>query len=346
MIEPTTDATGLLTQIARGVVALSAHSDRGGPTPPPYPHETQSALDQLVLWALRENRTPPAGVPDLVSWCTGRSLAQWAAMGIGGIAERTQSLVHEVAQAPTRACMEITGQADFADRLFATAVAELDAAGVARVRSFLQRNVVMSNTGHRDLVNFDPRSIAVVKAVRHLYEPVPTRLISAGEIALCPTCRLPALSAELPEHGTIWCEAEVCPRDKPVADSPRAADVLLLHRALRLFLALPGLVEQSCLERLRDAGTPLSQRTTSTYTGCLDRTDGVFRFYDRACAAHLAGQVVSDQVTVAVLPAKTLDYRFRRAFEISLPDDTEISLLSDEELVLRKTTKEKADAKR
>ncbi|RKT53577.1 hypothetical protein C8E97_2145 [Saccharothrix australiensis] len=242
--------------------------------------------------------------------------------------------------------MEITGQAEFADRLFGTAVAELDAAGVARVRSFLQRNVVMSNTGHRDLINFDPRSTAVVKVVRHLYEPVPTRLISAGEIALCPTCRLPALSADLPEHGTIWCEAEVCPRDKPVTSSPRAADVLLLHRALRLFLALPGLVERSCLERLRDAGTPLSPRTPGTYIGRLDGTDGIVRFYDRTCATHLAGQVVRDQVTVAVLPATTLDYGFRRAFENFLPDDTEISLLSDEELVLRKTTKEKADAKR
>ncbi|MFI6306737.1 hypothetical protein ACIBCH_33035 [Amycolatopsis thailandensis] len=346
MTKPTTDGTGLLTQIARGVVALSAHSDRGGATPPPYPHETQSALDQLVLWALRENRTPPAGVPDLVSWCTGRTLAQWAAMGIGGIAEPTQRLVHEVAQAPTRACMEITGQAEFADRLFATAVAELDAAGVARVRSFLQRNVVMSNSGHRDLMNLDPRLITVVKAVRHLYEPVPTRLISAGEIALCPTCRLPALSAELPEHGTIWCEAEVCPRDKPVTDSPKAADVLLLHWALRLFLALPGLVEQSCLERLRDAGTPLSQRTAGTYAGRLDGTDTVVRFYDRTCATHLAGQVVKDLVTIAVLPANTLDYGFRRAFENSLPDDTEISLFSDEELVLQQTTKEKVDAKR
>ncbi|GAA1294389.1 hypothetical protein [Saccharothrix xinjiangensis] len=346
MIEPTTDATGLLTQIARGVVALSEHSDRGGSTPPPYPHETQSALDQLVLWALRENRIPPTGVPDLVYWCTGWTLARWAAMGIGGITEPTQRLVHGVARSPSRACMEITGQAEFADRLFATTVAELDAAGVARARSFLQRNVVMSNTGHRDLMNFDPRSIAVVKAVRHLYEPVPTRLISAGEIALCPTCRLPALAAELPEHGTIWCEAEVCPRDKPVTDSPRATDVILLHRALRLFLALPGLVEQSCLERLRDTGTLLSQRATGTYTGLLDGTDVVFRFYDRTCATLLAGQVVRDQVTVAVLPANTLDHGFRRAFENSLPEDTEISLLSDEELVLRKTTKEKADAKR
>ncbi|WP_410652343.1 hypothetical protein [Amycolatopsis sp. cmx-4-54] len=346
MVKPTTEATGLLIQIARGVVALSAHSDRRGATPPPYPHETQSALDQLVLWALRENHTPPAGVPDLVSWCTGRTLAQWAAIGIGGIPEPAQRLVHSVGQAPSRACMEITGQAEFADRLFATAIAELDAADVGRVRSFLQRNVVLSNTGHRDLVNFDPRLITVVKAVRHLYEPVPTRLISAGEIALCPTCRLPALPAELPEHGTIWCEAEVCPRDKPVTDSPRAADVLLLHRALRLFLALPGLVEQSCLERLRDAGTPLSQRTTGTYTGRLDETDAVVRFYDRACATHLAGQVVKDLVTIAVLPANTFDYGFRRAFENSLPDDTEISLLSDEEFVLRMTTKEKADAKR
>ncbi|ONI89320.1 hypothetical protein ALI144C_05090 [Actinosynnema sp. ALI-1.44] len=242
--------------------------------------------------------------------------------------------------------MEITGQAEFADRLFASAVAELDVADVVRARSFLQSNVMMSNTGHLDLMNHDPRSITVAKAVRHLYEPVPTRLISAGEIALCPTCRLPALSAELPEHGTIWCEAEVCPRDKPVTDSPRAADVLLLHRALRLFLVLPGLVEQSCLERLRDAGTPLSQLATGTYAGRLDGTDGVVRFYDRTCATLLAGQVVRDRVTVAVVPANTLDYGFRRAFENSLPDDTEISLLSDEELVLRNNTKEKADAQR
>ncbi|ANZ39119.1 hypothetical protein BBK82_26625 [Lentzea guizhouensis] len=346
MTRSTADAVGLLTQIARGVVALSAHSDRGGATPPPYPHEMQSALDQLVLWALRKNHTPPAGVPDLVFLCTGRTLAQWAAMGIGGITEPTQRLVHGVAQVPTRACLEITGQAEFADRLFAAAVAELDAADVARARAFLERNVVMSNTGHLDLMNLDPRSMTAVKAVRHLYEPVPARLTSAGEIALCPTCRLPALSAELPEHGTVWCEAEVCPRDKPVTDILGAGDVLLLHRALRLFLALPSLVERSCVERLRDAGTPLLRRSTGTYTSRLGGTDVVIRFYDRTCATHLAWQVVRDLVTVAVLPETALDHRFRRTFESSLPDDTDISLLSDEELVLWATEEEKANAKR
>ncbi|MDQ3576823.1 MAG: hypothetical protein M3443_04315 [Actinomycetota bacterium] len=347
MAETKPDTTGLLARIARGVVALSAHSDRGGPTPPPYPHEAQSALDQLALWCLQGNLNPPTGVPELISWCAERTFAQWAEMGIGGTAEPAERLVHPVAKAPTRICLEIAGHAETANRLFTTAIAELHPGGAARARAFLQHHVVVSNAAHRDLLITDPGSVTAFKSVRHLYEPAPTRLISDGVITLCPTCGLPAISADLPERGTTWCEAEVCPRDKPVTDTRQAADVLLLHRALRLFLSLPGLVERSCLEQLQAACRPLVQHeaTAGMYTAHLSGAENVVRFYDRTCATRLAKQVVEEQVTAAVLPAHVLSEEFRRVFKSSLPRNTGISLLSDEELVHEVTTKEKTDAK-
>src|SRR5439155_9566304 len=125
---------------------------------------------------LRTNNDLPVGVPELISWCAERTFAQWARMGIGGIAEPAQRLVDAVAKVPTRTCLEVTGHAELADRLFTTAIAELHPGGVARARSFLQRHVVVSNAANRDLLISDPGSATVFKAVRHLYEPVPTRL--------------------------------------------------------------------------------------------------------------------------------------------------------------------------
>ena len=59
------DATTVLQHLARGMHALSG-CDSAGPSVPPYPDYTQYALDLVVRECLDHERTPPAGVPELV----------------------------------------------------------------------------------------------------------------------------------------------------------------------------------------------------------------------------------------------------------------------------------------
>ncbi|NBH06792.1 hypothetical protein [Amycolatopsis sp. SID8362] len=318
------DWTSLLDQLARGVAALSDHNSSGAPVPP-YPRETQYALDLIVHECLRHGLTPPAGVPELIQWCTNLSGQQWPfppAFRLDGLA-----LVTSVQRTRTRACAELAGLANVADELLSDAVA--DAPDSAARRQLLRSQVLVGPDTHRELLMRNPKAASAFRFVKDLYRPPSDEWVTHGKVALCG-CGLPARLDSHDDRLTVWCERETCPPGA-VSQLLPAAKALLLHPALRLFLALPAQLE----DRLRNGLNAAGQAGHRDEVRFSDGRARPFRCYDRVVPVALARDAVAGGVEIAVVPddSAMADPDARWAFADALPTGTTIALMTEGELI-------------
>lgn len=326
------DAASLLHHLARGMHALSGR-DSAGPSGPPYPHDTQYALDLVVRECLNHERTPPAGVPELVRWCTDLASEQWPYPP----AHTGMALVDPVHRTRTRACAELAGVAAAADALMVEALSDLPEAEAAERVRFLRSHILVGPSTQRELLMKNPKAASVFKFVKALYQPVPAAWVVRGRVALCE-CGLPARPDSLAGELITWCERETCPQGTCIEQRLPASRALLLHSALRLFVALPSALD----DRVRDGlgATSLPVRTLDLATRRHEvrfpsRATVSFRCYDRIVASALAVDAAADQVDIAVIPdSSTLATPVaRRAFADALPPGSPVILATENELL-------------
>ncbi|GAB3487559.1 hypothetical protein [Amycolatopsis cihanbeyliensis] len=329
-----TGRTVLLDHLASGVYALS-YRDAGGSTVPPYPQETQYALDLVVCECLHQGATPPAGVPELIRWCTDLSSPSWPfppGEQCAGLA-----LVDPVHRTRTRACAELAGLAAVAEELMAQALSDVPAGEAVERRRFLRSHVLVGPDTHRKLLMEDPPAAAVYKFVKDLYQPVPAEWVVRGKVALCE-CGLPARPGSPDDQLTAWCERETCPSGSQVEQRFSASKTLMLHPALRIFVALPAQAEDRLRSGLASAGLPVRsfgpavERHEVRFPGSEPRT---VQFYDRVVPTVLARDAAASGVDIAVVPdgfAMTASAS-RQAFADALPPGTHVTLMTESELL-------------
>ncbi|MET8846978.1 hypothetical protein [Amycolatopsis sp. NPDC004625] len=329
-----TDVTTLLHHVARGVNALSDR-DSAGPSVPPYPDESQYALDLVVRDCLDHERTPPAGIPELIRWCTDLTAQHWPAPfgpAYGGLA-----LVDPVHRTRTRACAELAGLAAVADEIMTETLADLSDGEAAERLRFLQSHVLVGPDTQRKLFMENPREAQVVKFVKPLYRPASAAWIVRGRVALCD-CGLPARTDDLAGEDVRWCERETCPPGGRTAQRFPAARVLLLHPALRLFVTLPSTLDIRVLDGFTSTGVPVRtvDRPTQRREVCFPGKDPLtFRSYDRLVPSALALDATADGVDVAVIPdgSAMAAPAARQAFADNLPPGSRVVLATESELL-------------
>lgn len=326
------DATTLLHHLAGGMHTLSGR-DRAAPSVPPYPEDTQYALDLVVRECLDHRKTPPAGVPELVEWCTDLASEHWpyppAHTGI--------ALVDPVHRTRTRACAELAGVASAADALMAEALSDLPEAEAAERFRFLRSHVLVGPGTQRELLMNNPKAASVFKFVKALYQPAPAAWVVRGRVALCE-CGLPARPDHLAGELVTWCERETCPPGAWVEQRLPAGRALLLHSALRLFVTLPSTLDDRVRDGLVTTGIPVrtldlaTRRHEARFPG---RAPVSFRCYDRIVASALAADSTADRVDIAVIPDRSALATpvARRAFADALPPGSPVTLATESELL-------------
>ncbi|WP_026421862.1 hypothetical protein [Actinokineospora inagensis] len=341
-----TEVGGLIDIIARGVLALSLRNGSSS-TIPPYPDETQYALDMVVLACLHEGgTTPPAGVPELIRWCTDLTSRAWSFLAMAEPSLAVPRLVHPEHRTQTRTCAELAGLAQVADDLLKGISVDVSPKEANERRRFVESQVLIGPETHRALLMRAPRLVLVLKSVRDLYLSVPEEWVVRGMTALCPSCGLLALPGFPDDRRMAWCESEVCPPGLRIDRSYPSATSLVLHPALRLFHSLPARSEERLSREpvLTKLGMRPVEHTGSRYR--VDMPGGeerIFRVYDRVEPTLLARDAVADQVEVAVVPSgsRAVQPGFREAFADALPDGTQVDLVTDDVLTTYLTNDQK-----
>jgi hypothetical protein len=326
------DATTLLHHLARGMHALSGR-DSAGPSVPPYPDDTQYTLDLVVRECLDHERTPPAGVPELVEWCTDLASEHWPYPP----AHTGTALVDPVHRTRTRACAELAGVAATADALIVEALSDLPETEATERFRFLRSHVLVGPDTQRELLMKNPKAASVFKFVKPLYQPVPAAWVVRGRVALCE-CGLPARPDRLAGELVTWCERETCPPGARVEQRLPAGRAFLLHSALRLFAALPSTLDGRVRGGLVATGIPVrtldlaTRRHEVRFPG---RAPVFFRCYDRIVASALAIDSTADRVDIAVIPDSSALATpvARRAFADALPPGSPVTLATESELL-------------
>ncbi len=322
----------LLHHLARGIDALSSR-DSSSPSVPPYPDDTQYALDLVVRECLDHERTPPAGVPELVRWCTDLTAKQWPyPLAHAGVA-----LVDPVHRTRTRACAELAGVAATADALMTDALSDLSEDEAAERLRFLGSQVLVGPGTPRELLMKSPKDASIFKFVKVFYQPVPAEWVVRGLAALCE-CGLPARLDDLVDEVTVQCERETCPPGAWARHRLPVSRALLLHSALRLFVALPSTLDERVRGGLVAEGLPMrtsdpaTRRREVRFPGCAPVT---FRCYDRIVASVLAADATTDRVDIAVVPDRSpmTTPLARQEFTDALPPGSPVILATESELL-------------
>lgn len=220
----------------------------------PYPAEAQRALDGTVLACLERGARPPASLPDLVSWCRERPVADWPvdlpddAVGpddllLDPLSSRPTELCHEWAdKSPYSALDQRDGEVVRAALRLCREYDEEDAYTEFR-RLLVNRPVLTSADAFSLSVDhvLDP----VKELVKRIYQTVPDSYLRGDTYATCGSCL--TLLTPLREGGW-WCERDRCRRQgaPPVGrliDRREAGELLQLERPLRQFVTGPGRAE-------------------------------------------------------------------------------------------------------
>lgn len=326
------DATTLVHHLARGMHALSGR-DSAGPSVPPYPDDTQYALDLVVRECLCHKRTPPAGVPELVEWCTDLASEHWPYP----LVRNGMALVHPSHRTRTRACAELAGAAATADALMVEALSDLPEAEAAERFRFLRSHVLVGPGTQRELLMKSPKAASVFKFVKALYQPVPAAWVVRGRIALCE-CGLPARPDRLAGELVNWCERETCPPGARIERRLPTGRAFLLHSALRLFVTLLSTLDDRVRDGLVVTGIPVrtldlaTRRHEVQFPGTAPAS---FRCYDRIVASALAIDSIADRVDIAVIPDSSALATpvARRDFADALPPGSAVTLVTESELL-------------
>ncbi|WP_256639489.1 hypothetical protein [Streptomyces murinus] len=329
----------LLAAVSRGLIDL-AQVTRVGTFRLPYPPGLQLALDRVVLAGLTRSRPVPGGIPELLSWSREKSPAEWWPLELpDGFLSADARLLHSDSKEITRTCAELAswGPDGVLEQEAVALLAELaEACGTVErftaCRDFLiQQPVILQ---YNPVKFLSPAVAHTWKLVQELYGAVPDRFQVDGRVYRCSGCSL--LARPLAKNAS-WCEGGCRSSERVLESTHQPEQSRLLPLALRLFLALPGRTEQAVRSglparpRLLPRGLGLLELSSTDGTTCVlqvqARQEPVLAALQAAeTAAGLA--VPFHVVTPHDLAA---DPGYREAFEGSLPDSSQIRLLSADE---------------
>ncbi|MFE3591524.1 hypothetical protein ACFXOY_28920 [Streptomyces niveus] len=243
----------LIRTVASALTALDAVTGLDAFTLP-YPPEVQRALDRTVLACLERGAEPPLSLPDLLSWCRERPVADWPVDLPADVLGPEDLLLDPESSRPTELCHEWAElSTDSAgrqrDREIVFAALRLcrehgeEDAYTAFRRLLVERPVLTSAEAF--LVSVDHVLDPVKELLRRIYRPVPDSYLRKGEYAVCGRCR--TLLAPVGD-GSWWCERDRCRRrgEAPIERRiPRdeSGELLQLERPLRQFVTGPGQAE-------------------------------------------------------------------------------------------------------
>ncbi|MFH8558581.1 hypothetical protein ACH4GP_25760 [Streptomyces celluloflavus] len=302
----------------------------------PYPREAQLALDRVILHCLNHGWTPPKSLPELLSWCTRRSVGD-AEFGVSpALVSQGARWIHPIGMMPTRTCLELAplGRPGRVEQDALNSLSALEhrcgsAGRFSRCRQFLARHPLVT---HQD--RFGRRWEAMTwNKVRELYEPVPEALLDRRMLTVCGTCGLPARapSGERESGPDTWCEGEDCPPGVRFRLLREPGQCLILRRSLRAFLVAPARTEQAAMDELAriggghqllaDSGLGAYRITGSGLRTCL------MQVYDRRQPSFLGGRVSeafssATDPALVVVPRRAVDQDgYRDAFETALSNE-------------------------
>ncbi|GAA2109593.1 hypothetical protein [Streptomyces synnematoformans] len=230
----------------------------------PYPPEAQRALDRTVLACLLRGAEPPMSLPDLVSWCRYRPIADWPLNLPEDAVAPGDRLLDAESGRPTDLCHE------WAERTGDSAVRHRDRLIIHHALRLCRRHgeedaysafrrLLVQQPVLTSAESFEIASDLVLEPVRELiaviYQPVPASFLRNGAYAACGRCRTLLTPVR---DGSWWCERDRCRRHGPppvgrLLLSEEAGEVLQLERPLRQFVTGPGRAEtelESALARL------------------------------------------------------------------------------------------------
>ncbi|MGY0022263.1 pPIWI_RE_Y domain-containing protein [Streptomyces sp. YJ-C3] len=259
------DGIPLMRTLASALTALDAETGLDSFTLP-YPAEVQRALDRTVLACLERSAEPPASLPDLLSWCRERPVADWPvdlppdAVGPGDLlldlnSSRPTELCHEWAEQTRDSALVLR------DREIIRAALRLcreygEEEAYTEFRRLLVTRPVLT-AAEEFAVSVDHVLDPVKELLRRIYQPVPDSYLRGGAYAVCGRC-LTLLTPLL--HGSgWWCERDRCRRLGPPPVGRRiqkeeAGGLLQLERPLRQFVTGPGRAEVELEARLTALG--------------------------------------------------------------------------------------------
>jgi hypothetical protein len=231
----------------------------------PYPPEVQRALDRTVLACLERRATPPTSLPDLVSWCRERPVADWPVDLPPEAAGPDDLLLDPDSSRPTELCYEWAEQ--FSDSALVLYDREIIRAALRLCREYGEedaytefRRLLVTRpvlTSAEDFaVSMDHVLDPVKELLSRIYRPVPDSYLRGDEYATCGRC----LTLLTPLHeGGWWCERDRCRRRgrPPVGrriPKEEAGQLLHLARPLRQFVTGPGRAEVALEARLTALG--------------------------------------------------------------------------------------------
>jgi hypothetical protein len=231
----------------------------------PYPPEVQRALDRTALACLERGVEPPMSLPDLLSWCRERPVADWPVDLPVGVAGPDDLLLDPDSSRPTELCYE------WAEHVSDTALVlydrEIIRAALRLCREYgeedayteFRRLLVTRPTltsAEEWAVSMDHVLDPVKELLSRIYRPVPDSYLHGGVYATCGRCR--TLLTPLRDGGW-WCERDRCRRRgrPPVGRriaKEEAGELLQLVRPLRQFVTGPGQAEVHLEKRLTELG--------------------------------------------------------------------------------------------
>ncbi|MDT0447042.1 pPIWI_RE_Y domain-containing protein [Streptomyces johnsoniae] len=337
----------LLGDVARGVIEL-ASTTRASAFRLPYPVGLQLAVDRLVMAALTRSLVVPAGVPDLLSWCGARPLADWPITLPDSFLTADARLVQPTAGEPTLTCAQLashgprgTLEQDACSRLAALADTCHTPERFAVCRDFLISRPVILRVDPAELLL--PAVAQTWKLVKELYQPVPDRFHDDGLVHRCTRCGLLARSTTAVGP---WCEGGCPPSDRTFESTSRPEQALALPLALRLFLALPGRTELAVRRELGRFVRPLITDLGVHWVD--DRNGGSRPFLVQdleqpvlaALRAREAAARLGTPLNVVVPDGRAARTGYRRDFARSLGADAGVRLSSAAEFTTSRPTRD------
>ncbi len=254
----------LMRTLASALTALDAATGLEAFTLP-YAPEVQRALDRTVLACLERGAEPPVSLPDLLSWCRERPVADWPvdlpadAVGPGDL------LLDPDSSRPTELCHEWAEQTQdsalvLRDREIIRAALRLcrehgEEDAYTEFRRLLVTRPVLT-AAEEFAVSMDHVLDPVKELLRRIYQPVPESYLRSDGYAVCGRC----LTLLTPlQGGGWWCERDRCRRLGPSPVGRRilkeeAGGLLQLERPLRQFVTGPGRAEVELEARLSALG--------------------------------------------------------------------------------------------
>ncbi|MEV1091610.1 hypothetical protein [Streptomyces microflavus] len=256
----------LLRAVATAVVHLS-HVDNPGTFALPYPDSAQSVLDSMVLTCLLLKAEPPRSVPQLVDWCTVRTVDNWVFPIPPGVAPPGSHLVDPTTRQPTQLCYEWADSDDTGLRR--TGKENMDAVAMIcreencpdvyhAFRELLIKNPVLTRRELSTLASRGTGLELLQQQIQAVYLPAPAHHMNSriGTFTACGRCRF-LLHRTL--EGALVCERDACRSRGPVRHGREygagdSGGVFLLIRPLRQWVASPGHAEMHLAKSLESAG--------------------------------------------------------------------------------------------